>query len=246
MVYFLKIFSVKLKLFLFKPEISFQSQEERNLSSGAGPPVSRPQIFCAHQYRRLFPYRPSSSPPAAASPIPTPMDSDPDVELRALDIDVELDPEDLQPSVPLKKVPGGDLFEAARAGDCDRLALLLEAGANVNARDRWDSVALYYACLAGHAEAARMLLDAGAVCAERTFDGDQCHYAALNLRLRWLLKSFEARPPPLAPLPAALRATFLACPANRAAFLEMLQGSAGAEAAALAAAAGECCLLTFH
>ncbi|KAL6909862.1 hypothetical protein ACP4OV_001521 [Aristida adscensionis] len=165
-------------------------------------------------------------------------DSGSDVELRGLDIDVDLDPEDLQPSVPLKKVPGGDLFEAARAGDCDRLALLLEAGANVNARDRWDSVALYYACLAGHAEAARMLLEAGAVCAERTFDGDRCHYAALNLRLRWLLKSFEARPPPLAPLPAALRATFLACPSNRAAFLEMLQGSAGAEAAALAAAAG--------
>ncbi|KAL6592685.1 hypothetical protein ACP70R_042785 [Stipagrostis hirtigluma subsp. patula] len=166
------------------------------------------------------------------------MDSPSDVELRGLDIDVDLDPEDLQPSVPLKKVPGGDLFEAARAGDCDRLALLLEAGANVNARDRWDSVALYYACLAGHADAARMLLEAGAVCAERTFDGDRCHYAALNLRLRRLLKTFEARPPPLAPLPAALRATFLACPANRAAFLEMLQGSAGAEAAALAAAAG--------
>lgn len=166
------------------------------------------------------------------------MDMEPDVELRVLDIDVELDPEDLQSSVPLKKVPGGDLFEAARAGDCDRLALLLEAGANVNARDRWDSVALYYACLAGHADAARMLLEAGAVCAERTFDGDRCHYAALNLRLRWLLKSFEARPPPLAPLPAALQATFLACPANRAAFLEMLQGSAGAESADLAAAAG--------
>ncbi|XP_006656928.2 BTB/POZ domain-containing protein At2g04740 [Oryza brachyantha] len=155
-----------------------------------------------------------------------------------IDVEVELDPEDLQPSVPLKKVPAGDLFEAARAGDCGRLALLLEGGANVNARDRWDSVALYYACLAGHADAARMLLEAGAVCAERTFDGDRCHYAALNLRLRRLLKSFEARPPPLAPLPAALRATFLACPANRSAFLEMLQWSAGSDAAALATAAG--------
>ncbi|EEC80493.1 hypothetical protein OsI_22737 [Oryza sativa Indica Group] len=157
-----------------------------------------------------------------------------------IDVEVELDPEDLQPSVPLKKVPAGDLFEAARAGDCARLALLLGGGANVNERDRWDSVALYYACLAGHADAARMLLEAGAVCAERTFDGDRCHYAALNLRLRRLLKAFEARPPPLPPLPAALRATFLACPANRAAFLEMLQWTAGSEAAALAAAAGEC------
>lgn len=154
-------------------------------------------------------------------------------------LDINLDPEDLQPSVPLKKVPTGDLFEAARAGDCDRLALLLEGGANVNARDRWDSVALYYACLAGHADAARMLLEAGAVCAERTFDGDRCHYAALTLDLRRLLKSFEARPPPLAPLPAALRTTFLACPANRTTFLEMLQGSSsGSEAAALAQTAG--------
>ncbi|TVU01901.1 hypothetical protein EJB05_52629, partial [Eragrostis curvula] len=196
-------------------------------------PSDRTEIFCTPvpSGSRLAPRTPRRRPP-----IQTEMD--PDVELRGLDIDVELDPEDLQPSVPLKKVPGGDLFEAARAGDCDRLALLLEAGANVNARDRWDSVALYYACLAGHAEAARMLLEAGAVCAERTFDGDRCHYAALNLRLRRLLKSFEARPPPLAPLPAALRTTFLSCPANRAAFLEMLQGSGGAEAAALAAAAG--------
>jgi ankyrin repeat and BTB/POZ domain-containing protein 1 len=186
---------------------------------------------------------PVSPPLVTVPPIQTEMD--PDVELRGLDIDVELDPKDLQQSVPLKKVPGGDLFEAARAGDCDRLALLLEAGANVNERDHWDSVALYYACLAGHVEAAPMLLEAGAVCAERTFDGDRCHYAALNLRLRRLLKSFEARPPPLAPLPAALRATFFACPANRAAFLEMLQWSSGAEAAALAAAAGECCFTFF-
>lgn len=219
------------------------------ISSPAPGLPSASDIFCApvlscvgYPPTHRFPRR---RPPAAALPIRTDMDSEPDFELRGLDIDVELDPEDLQPSVPLKKVPGGDLFEAARAGDCDRLALLLEAGANVNARDRWDSVALYYACLAGHAEAARMLLEAGAVCAERTFDGDRCHYAALNLRLRWLLKSFEARPPPLAPLPAALRATFLACPANRTAFLEMLQGSAGAESAALAAAAGENCLPTF-
>jgi ankyrin repeat/BTB/POZ domain-containing protein 1 len=163
----------------------------------------------------------------------------PPAEVTFTGMEIDLDPEDLHPTVPLRKVPGGDIFEAARAGDCARLALLLEAGANVNARDRWDSVPLYYACLAGHADAARMLLQAGAVCAERTFDGDRCHYAALNLDLRRLLKSFEARPPPLAPLPAALRAAFLACPANRAAFLDMmLQGSATAEAAALAEAAG--------
>ncbi|KAH0459025.1 hypothetical protein IEQ34_011839 [Dendrobium chrysotoxum] len=141
----------------------------------------------------------------------------------SIDLDLhgfELDPEDLHPSIPLKKVPAGDVFEAARAGDVDRLRCLLDSGVNVNARDRWDSVALYYACLAGHVEAARMLLEAGAICSEHTFDGDRCHYAALNLRVRRLLKAFEARPPPLAPLPAALRDTFLSCPANRVAYLE--------------------------
>ncbi|KAJ6804209.1 BTB/POZ domain-containing protein [Iris pallida] len=149
------------------------------------------------------------------SPEPRPWSLDPSLE------SFDLDPEDLHPSVPLKKVPTGDIFSAARAGDVSRLRAILDAGGvNVNARDRWDSVALYYACLAGHVDAARMLLEAGAICSERTFDGDRCHYAALNLRVRRLLKAFEARPPPLAPLAAAMRDTFLGCAANRRAFLE--------------------------
>lgn len=143
-----------------------------------------------------------------------------DPDLDALDFD----PDDIEPSIPLKKVPAGDLFEAARAGDIDRLAYLIESGANVNARDRWDSMALYYACLAGHLDAARLLLQSGAICSEHTFDGDRCHYAALNLRVRMLLKAFEARPPPLGPLQAALRNTFLSCTANWA-YLEQLGGS---------------------
>ncbi|KAM0955891.1 hypothetical protein ACFX2A_024730 [Malus domestica] len=129
---------------------------------------------------------------------------------------IDLDPSDFAASVALKKVPNGDVFEASRAGDVDRLAYLLESGVNVNARDQWDSVALYYACLAGHLEAARMLLENGAICSEHTFDGDRCHYAALNLKVRKLLKAFEARPPPLNPLQAAMRETFLGCGANRA------------------------------
>ncbi|KAJ4980707.1 hypothetical protein NE237_031544 [Protea cynaroides] len=129
---------------------------------------------------------------------------------------IDLDPEDFKASVPLKKVPTGDLFQASRAGDVERLRYLLESGVNVNARDQWDSVALYYACLAGHLDAARMLLESGAICSEHTFDGDRCHYAALNLKVRKLLKAFEARPPPLEPLQAALRETFLGCRANRA------------------------------
>uniref|UniRef100_A0A1J3K8D3 BTB/POZ domain-containing protein n=1 Tax=Noccaea caerulescens TaxID=107243 RepID=A0A1J3K8D3_NOCCA len=129
--------------------------------------------------------------------------------------DLDIDLQDYGPSVPLKKVPNGDIFEASRAGDVDRLRYLLETGVNVNARDRWDSVALYYACLAGHIDAARMLLENGAICSEHTFDGDRCHYASLNLRIRKLLKAFEARPPPLGPLQASLRETFLGCCHNR-------------------------------
>jgi ankyrin repeat/BTB/POZ domain-containing protein 1 len=129
--------------------------------------------------------------------------------------EIDLDPSDFTSSLPLKKVPNGDVFQASRAGDVERLKYLLESGVNVNARDKWDSVALYYACLAGHLDAARMLLESGAICSEHTFDGDRCHYAALNLKVRKLLKAFEARPPPLAPLQAALRDTFLSCEANR-------------------------------
>ncbi|EPS69694.1 hypothetical protein M569_05064, partial [Genlisea aurea] len=130
--------------------------------------------------------------------------------------EIELEVDDFRSSYPLKKVPNGDVFEASRAGDINRLRYLLDCGVNVNARDRWDSVALYYACLAGHLDAARMLLESGAICSEHTFEGDRCHYAALNLKVRKLLKAFEARPPPLQPLQAALRDTFFACKANRA------------------------------
>lgn len=141
--------------------------------------------------------------------------------------EIDLDASDFAASVPLKKVPNGDVFEASRAGDVDRLRHLLDSGiVNVNARDRWDSVALYYACLAGHLDAARMLLESGAICSEHTFDGDRCHYAALNLKVRKLLKAFEARPPPLGPLQAALRDTFLACGANRQ-FLEQAESVLG-------------------
>lgn len=53
--------------------------------------------------------------------------------------------------VPTRRVPQGSIYEAARVGDVERIQQLLEdGGANVNQRDRWDSVPLYYACLAGN------------------------------------------------------------------------------------------------
>jgi hypothetical protein len=64
---------------------------------------------------------------------------------------------------------------------------------------------------AGHAEVAQHLLEAGAVCNEYTFDGDRCHYAALTGAIRALLRQYEQRPPPLAPLAGALRALLPLC-----------------------------------
>ncbi len=58
---------------------------------------------------------------------------------------------------------------------------------------------------AGHSEVVEYLLEAGAVCNEYTFDGDRCHYAALTPIIRALLRQYEQRPPPLAPLAADLR-----------------------------------------
>jgi len=68
-------------------------------------------------------------------------------------------------------------------------------------------------------------LESGAICSEHTFDGDRCHYAALNLKVRKLLKAFEARPPPLGPLQADLREIFLGCWGNRS-FLGLSDGQA--------------------
>eukprot|EP00850_Spirogloea_muscicola_P013976 SM000097S24829 [mRNA] locus=s97:483182:486885:- [translate_table: standard] len=114
--------------------------------------------------------------------------------------------DEAEPPRPRRRVPHGDIYEASRAGDADRVRRLVEEeGVDINVRDRWDSVPLYYTCLAGHLDAARILLDAGAICREHTFDGDRCHYSALNLRIRRILKAYEARPPPLNPLAASLR-----------------------------------------
>jgi ankyrin repeat/BTB/POZ domain-containing protein 1 len=53
------------------------------------------------------------------------------------------------------------------SGDVDRLKYLIhEEGVDINARDKWDSTPLYYACLAGHEDITMILLEAGAVCSE--------------------------------------------------------------------------------
>ncbi|KAI9082345.1 hypothetical protein K1719_035768 [Acacia pycnantha] len=48
---------------------------------------------------------------------------------------IDIDPSNFGSSIPLKKVPNGDVLAASQAGDLDRLRYLLESGVNVNAQD---------------------------------------------------------------------------------------------------------------
>lgn len=54
------------------------------------------------------------------------------------------------------------LFEAARAGDAELVASLLDKGADVNAKYRYGTTALFKAAERGHAKVVKVLLDRGA------------------------------------------------------------------------------------
>lgn len=54
------------------------------------------------------------------------------------------------------------LFDAARRGDRERVAQLLDAGVDVNARARYDATALGFAADKGHLEVVRLLVERGA------------------------------------------------------------------------------------
>src|SRR5688572_9272498 len=66
----------------------------------------------------------------------------------------------------LAAAPAADLQEAlwkaARAGDTAALASALDKGADVNAKSRYDSTALFFAADRGHLEAVRLLVARGA------------------------------------------------------------------------------------
>ncbi|XP_068714440.1 ankyrin repeat and BTB/POZ domain-containing protein 1-like isoform X1 [Montipora foliosa] len=88
------------------------------------------------------------------------------------------------------------LFQSCRRGDIDHVRNLLENGeAELNLRDRWDSTPLYYACLCGHEELVKYLLQNGARCAPNTFDGERCLYAALTDKIKNILRSYKAITP---------------------------------------------------
>lgn len=57
---------------------------------------------------------------------------------------------------------GDQLLAATRKGDLATVRQLLDEGADVNARTRYDSTPLFFACDRGHLEIARLLIERGA------------------------------------------------------------------------------------
>ncbi|CAE1273634.1 ABTB1 [Acanthosepion pharaonis] len=85
-----------------------------------------------------------------------------------------------------------ELFTSCKIGDLEKIKMLVELkDVDINARDNWDSTPLYYACLCGHKEIVKFLLERGARCEANTFDGERCLYGALNNDIRNMLKSFH-------------------------------------------------------
>jgi ankyrin repeat protein len=57
---------------------------------------------------------------------------------------------------------GDDLLAATRKGDLAQVKALLDKGANVNAKTRYNQTPLFFACDRGHLEIAKLLIDRGA------------------------------------------------------------------------------------
>ncbi|KFX92266.1 hypothetical protein V490_05496 [Pseudogymnoascus sp. VKM F-3557] len=72
------------------------------------------------------------------------------------------------------------IIEAASDGDLSKVAKLISAGANVNARDRWGWSALSMCGYGGHVEICRLLLDHGADLNNMDVDGDTPESLATN------------------------------------------------------------------
>ena len=77
--------------------------------------------------------------------------------------------------------PNEDLLDAARNGDVAAVTAAMEAGADVNAAQGDGMTALHWAAERGHADVARVLLDAGAAVDRGTRIGS---YTPLHLASR--------------------------------------------------------------
>jgi ankyrin repeat protein len=66
-----------------------------------------------------------------------------------------------------------ELCHACRVGDEKKAMEMINAGANLNARDAYDATPLILASLCGHYDLVVMLLEAGAMCERDTFQGER-------------------------------------------------------------------------
>lgn len=76
------------------------------------------------------------------------------------------------------------LHEATKQGNLAKVQELLEAGVNVNARDRWGNTPLYLAVRNGHTETTKLLLDNGAEVNARQCPRCTMGYTPLHLAAR--------------------------------------------------------------
>ncbi|UNQ73406.1 ankyrin repeat domain-containing protein [Infirmifilum sp. NZ] len=74
-----------------------------------------------------------------------------------------------------------ELHFAAGIGDLEKIRMLLERGADINARDNIGWTPLHFAAIAGKLDVARLLIEKGAdVNARGVFGDTPLHYAAMN------------------------------------------------------------------
>ncbi|XP_072025674.1 ankyrin repeat and BTB/POZ domain-containing protein 1-like isoform X2 [Amphiura filiformis] len=86
-----------------------------------------------------------------------------------------------------------EVFHCCKVGDLQRVQYLVEVKeVELNIRDKFDSTPLYYACLCGHKDLVQYLLECGARCEAKTFDGERCLYGALTDEIRDILKNYKA------------------------------------------------------
>ncbi|POG80682.1 hypothetical protein GLOIN_2v1514796, partial [Rhizophagus irregularis DAOM 181602=DAOM 197198] len=85
-----------------------------------------------------------------------------------------------------------DLLKACRSGDLERVESLVRNFATpINRTDFWQCSPLFLACLCGHYDIVKFLLENGARCERNTFEGERCIYGALTLKIRQLLSSYK-------------------------------------------------------
>jgi ankyrin repeat/BTB/POZ domain-containing protein 1 len=88
-----------------------------------------------------------------------------------------------------------DLHTSAKAGDILRVKYLVEQlDVDVNERDIHDSSPLFYACLCGHVDIVKFLIDCGSRLIPGLFETERCFYGALTSEIRKILEEHKADP----------------------------------------------------